>query len=209
MTAAATALAEPRKTEGWRRRRAGISRHIETTGLRLCVAHGIANVSVQQIADEAGISRSTFFRYFNSKDELIAALPRRYAVAMSAAIRRTPSAVGVFGAVRASLEETARLNLQDVPIQELWVRLRGREQDVDQKYGVDSFAIVIRDAMADYLRTAGRPAGVAGPLSAMVYGVMVRAHELIGDGTSFFARYERVLRELLDFIEVEPADGRL
>ncbi|MFC0247081.1 mycofactocin system transcriptional regulator [Citricoccus parietis] len=39
-------------------------------GVELFTRHGYENVSVQRIADEAGVSRRTFFRYFPTKADL-------------------------------------------------------------------------------------------------------------------------------------------
>jgi mycofactocin system transcriptional regulator len=43
---------------------------LEHVGLRLFREHGYEATTVERIADEAGISRRTFFRYFESKNDL-------------------------------------------------------------------------------------------------------------------------------------------
>lgn len=48
-------------------------RRIAEAGLRLFLMHGYAETTVDAIAEEAGISRRTFFAYFKTKDELILA----------------------------------------------------------------------------------------------------------------------------------------
>jgi AcrR family transcriptional regulator len=45
-----------------------------TVGTRLFVERGIANVSVEHLLDAAGISRATFYGFFENKNELAAAI---------------------------------------------------------------------------------------------------------------------------------------
>jgi len=40
--------------------------------LRLLMEHGYANLNMDELAEEAGISKPTLYQYFNSKDELVA-----------------------------------------------------------------------------------------------------------------------------------------
>jgi TetR/AcrR family transcriptional regulator, regulator of mycofactocin system len=54
-------------------RRERNAREIQQTAMSLFAARGYANVTVEDIAHEAGISERTFFRYFASKDHLLVA----------------------------------------------------------------------------------------------------------------------------------------
>jgi AcrR family transcriptional regulator len=63
--------------DGWARRRERISRHIERTTLELIASYGPENVTVEQMANAAGISVRTFFRYFPTREDIMSALPRR------------------------------------------------------------------------------------------------------------------------------------
>ena len=70
----ATASAASRATEVRRRK-------VEYAALRLFVKHGYRNVTIEQIAKAAGVSRRTFFRYFPEKyDVLLADSRRRQAI---------------------------------------------------------------------------------------------------------------------------------
>src|SRR6266849_11123360 len=40
--------------------------------LRLLMERGYANLNMDELAEEAGISKPTLYQYFNSKDELVA-----------------------------------------------------------------------------------------------------------------------------------------
>lgn len=58
--------------EGLRaRKRREMRQHIAETGLRLALANGYENTTLDSIAAEAGISRRTFFSYFKSKEDLL------------------------------------------------------------------------------------------------------------------------------------------
>jgi AcrR family transcriptional regulator len=71
-------------------RRATISMSIEMATLRLAVEHGLDNVTVEQIAEVAGISRRTFYRYFDTIDDILCEMPRRALRRLSNAIAARP-----------------------------------------------------------------------------------------------------------------------
>ncbi|KAB8289453.1 TetR-family transcriptional regulator [Bifidobacterium ramosum] len=54
-----------------RRKRDETRRTIRETAMRLFAQHGYAAVTVRRIADEAGVSTITLFRYFPAKEDLI------------------------------------------------------------------------------------------------------------------------------------------
>jgi AcrR family transcriptional regulator len=79
-------------------RRATISMEIELATLRLAVKHGLENVTVEQIADAAGISRRTFYRYFDTIDDIVCEMPRRALRRLSNAVTARPSSETVIEA---------------------------------------------------------------------------------------------------------------
>ena len=54
------------------RRRAATRQRIAAVAAQLVVSHGLAGATVDRVADAADISRATFFRYFNSKEDAVA-----------------------------------------------------------------------------------------------------------------------------------------
>ncbi|WAJ45436.1 TetR family transcriptional regulator [Mycobacterium sp. Aquia_216] len=54
------------------RRRAVTRQRIAAAAAQLVGEHGLAGATVDRIADAADISRATFFRYFNSKEDAVA-----------------------------------------------------------------------------------------------------------------------------------------
>jgi AcrR family transcriptional regulator len=71
-------------------RRAAISMRIELATLQLGAANGLENVTVEQIAEAAGISRRTFYRYFDTIDDILCEMPRRSLRRMSDALAARP-----------------------------------------------------------------------------------------------------------------------
>lgn len=54
------------------RRRAATRQRVAAAAAQLVAGRGLAGATVEHIADAADISRATFFRYFNSKEDAIA-----------------------------------------------------------------------------------------------------------------------------------------
>ncbi|MFD7658635.1 TetR family transcriptional regulator [Actinosynnema sp. NPDC059797] len=73
--------------------------------LRLCVAHGLDGVTVEQVANEAGVSLRTFFNYFSSKEEAVVAGDVATATAFVRAFVERPAAEPVLDALRRALVE--------------------------------------------------------------------------------------------------------
>lgn len=74
----------------WTRRRAAISTRIELAALQLCVDRAIEDVTVDEIAAAVGISRRTFYHYFENIEDIFAEMPRRALDEMAAALEARP-----------------------------------------------------------------------------------------------------------------------
>jgi AcrR family transcriptional regulator len=59
-------------TSAAERRRAATRQRVAAVAAQLVAGHGLAGATVDRIADAADISRATFFRYFNSKEDAVA-----------------------------------------------------------------------------------------------------------------------------------------
>ncbi|NUT47127.1 MAG: TetR family transcriptional regulator [Saccharothrix sp.] len=71
--------------------------------LRLCVAHGLDGVTVEQVANEAGVSLRTFFNYFSSKEEAVVAGDSATAAAFVQAFADRPADEPVLQALHTAL----------------------------------------------------------------------------------------------------------
>ena len=77
-----------RKEEGLReRKRRETLQRISEVGLGLFMAKGYDATTLDEIAAEAGISRRTFFYYFESKEDIILAYVEIFAEALKTAVR--------------------------------------------------------------------------------------------------------------------------
>jgi AcrR family transcriptional regulator len=94
----------PRQRPGLRERKKAKTRAaIREHALRLVRAQGYAATTVEQIADAAEISPSTFFRYFPTKEDAILYDP--YDPAVEAAFRAQSRQLSPVAALRAAIRE--------------------------------------------------------------------------------------------------------
>jgi AcrR family transcriptional regulator len=94
----------PPKQEGLReRKRRETLQRISEAGLELFLAKGYEATTLDEIAAAAGISRRTFFYYFESKDELLLAYVGGYADALKALVLESSSAGEPIDVVRDAL----------------------------------------------------------------------------------------------------------
>ena len=92
------------------RRRDFVRLEIEKAGMDLFARQGYDNVTVQDIADAAGIGRRTFFRYFASKEELLQAYDTRLAARALHAFQRRPAAESAAVALCRAFVSTAEMS---------------------------------------------------------------------------------------------------
>jgi AcrR family transcriptional regulator len=103
------------KGGGWNARRERMGRQIERSALMLFAKERAEDVTVERLANAAGISVRTWFRYFAGRDEVLAALPMRKLELISNFVRARPpeeSLVEAFsGAVGAAQEAETELDM--------------------------------------------------------------------------------------------------
>jgi AcrR family transcriptional regulator len=81
-------VVDSRKEEGLReRKRRETFQRISDAGLSLFMAKGYDATTLNEIAAEAGISRRTFFYYFDSKEDILLAYVGVFAEALKTAVR--------------------------------------------------------------------------------------------------------------------------
>ena len=85
------------------RKRVETRRRLAEEAVRLVSEHGIAATTVDEIAEAAGVSRATFFRYFESKELAIATGLSEVAIyVLISVLSDLPAELGPLEAVRAS-----------------------------------------------------------------------------------------------------------
>jgi AcrR family transcriptional regulator len=151
------------RTDGWARRRERVACHIERAALELIAAKGPDSVTVEEMAEAAGISVRTFFRYFRSREEVMSALPNRSNRALAARVAARPSSEGVLEAFIAAVREsqlTAAAAGQDIPYGEELLFLWGKAR---QHWPIDSPGAEMIAAYAEVIaERIGAPVADAG-----------------------------------------------
>ena len=104
-------------------KRHAIKESLWHAALELFEAQGYDKTTVEEIAEQAGISRRTFFRYFSSKDEIVVFATDAYVDLIVQAIRQSARQGPPVGIVRAAVmcvaefvvaQPTARRSMQIV-----------------------------------------------------------------------------------------------
>ena len=81
-------------------------RELGTAALELAVRHGLAEVTVEQIAEAAEVSPRTFFNYFSSKEEAVVAAGVENARDMAERLAARPADEPVMTSMRAVMVES-------------------------------------------------------------------------------------------------------
>jgi AcrR family transcriptional regulator len=76
--------------------------------IELFAAKGFDETTVEEVAQAAGVSRASFFRYFSSKDDLLAQNVMKYGLALIDAIEACPPSFTSFEIIRETVLSVAR-----------------------------------------------------------------------------------------------------
>jgi AcrR family transcriptional regulator len=89
----------------------------------LFLARGFEKTTVEQIARTAGVSRRTFFRYFESKEDVLAEHAERFGERLYAALAARPPAEPPLPAIRNSLVPALEAGIADGDVLRCTIRL--------------------------------------------------------------------------------------
>lgn len=95
------------------KRRRYVAREIAIAAMRLFGEHGFENVTVEEIAQEVGISSRTFFRYYSTKDEVVLQYQRRIQERLVRALASRPADEGPVTALRNAYLATSHVTPED------------------------------------------------------------------------------------------------
>jgi len=90
-----------------------VEREIAAAAMRLFDSEGFDAVTVEQIADAAGISSRTFFRYFANKEELLVRYQRQIHARLVTALAARPADEGPVTALREAYIATSHVAPED------------------------------------------------------------------------------------------------
>ena len=144
-------LRERKKLEAWRT--------IRATALRLISQRGYDAVSVEDIAKEAGVSRTTFFSYFPSKEAVAFEFDPQELAQWRALLADDPSDQPLWEALTDLFVDVAKMLPEWLPVQKRLFQqspeLCGSSRDMCDSFGPDLREWVGRRAEdVDALRTA-------------------------------------------------------
>ena len=92
---------------------------LHQAAMELFTKNGFDKTTVEEIAEAAGVSRRSFFRYFESKADLLAESVVNYGAALAESIRMSSPELSAFEV----MEETVRSGVRHAARQELRTRL--------------------------------------------------------------------------------------
>jgi mycofactocin system transcriptional regulator len=141
------------------------ARTLELIALRLFTEQGFHETTVDQIAAEAGVSRRTFFRYYDAKSQVLWAEFDNEVATIRATLAETPGHLPVMDAVRHAVIAANHYRAEDVP------ELRMRMNLISTVPELAASATVHYDAweraIAEFVgRRRGQPADSLYPLAA-------------------------------------------
>jgi len=91
------------------------ARELELISLRMFTEDGFDDTTVERIAAAAGVSKRTFFRYFDSKADVLWHAFDGEVRALRAALRAIPADVPMMDAIRQAVVGVNRYRAEDVP----------------------------------------------------------------------------------------------
>jgi len=157
------------------RKKAATRQALHDAAVRLAIEHGVDRVTVEAIADEAGVSRRTFSNYFGGKEEALMYGDFQRMHSLIGIMRSRPADEAPWAALTAAAEEFYR-ELGDLDPQ--WVaqsRLM-RTQPTLLAAQVQTFAALERELAAEVAVRSAQPdpSGVRAKLTAAMFLVAMR-----------------------------------
>ncbi len=151
-------------TRGRGRPRGTSARALELIALRLFTEQGFEATTVDQIASAAGVSRRTFFRYFDSKSAVLWSEFDAEVATIRALLAETPDGLPVMAAVRRAVLAANHYRARDVPELRTRMSLLGSVPELVASAAVhyDAWERAVSDFVA---RRSGQPADSLYPLA--------------------------------------------
>jgi AcrR family transcriptional regulator len=180
------------------RKKAKTRAAIQVHALRLFADQGYAATTVDQIAEAAEVSPSTFFRYFPTKEDVV--LHDRFDPLLIAAFTTQPAELSPIPAIRAAMREVfGRLSRQELQQERLRGRLVLSEPELRAR-ALDQTASALYEFTDAIALRLGRPADTEiRNLTGAVFGVCMAA--FIGAGDDPDADYLQLMDDALAHLE--------
>jgi AcrR family transcriptional regulator len=134
---------------------------LEQAALELYVERGFEQTTVAEIAERAGLTERTFFRYFTDKREVLFAGGANLQEFLVSAVASAPDSAAPIEAVAAALEGAGAL------LQERRDYARRRQAVIAANAGLQERELIKLASLASALATALRERGVTGPAASL------------------------------------------
>ncbi|MCT2583417.1 TetR/AcrR family transcriptional regulator [Actinophytocola gossypii] len=138
------------------RKKAATRQSLHEAALRLAMAGGLDNVTVEDIADEVGVSRRTFSNYFANKEDAVLHADRERTRRMLTLVRERPADEPAWTALRRSATELYGSAKRLDPAWVAQLRLLRRHPSLLARQAADQIALErdLADALVERERTA-------------------------------------------------------
>jgi AcrR family transcriptional regulator len=186
------------------RKKAATRQALHHAAVRLAIAHGADNVTIEAVADAAGVSRRTFSNYFASKEEALFHGDHQRIAVLIGMVRARPPGEAPWPALTAAAREFYRQLGELDPAWVAQTRLL-RSQPALLAQQVNTFAAVERELAAEVTARATEPdpSGVRAKLAAATFMAALRVALHIW----LDAPAEQSLDELVDRALAEAGRG--
>jgi AcrR family transcriptional regulator len=157
------------------RKKAATRQSLHDAAVRLATEHGLDRITVEAIADEAGVSRRTFSNYFGSKEEALMYGDFRRVHGLIQAVRARPAGEAPWAALTAAAAQfNAELGELDPQLVAQGRLLRTHPTLIAAQ--VQTFAAVERELAAEISARLGEPdpRGVRARMTAATFLVALR-----------------------------------
>src|SRR5882757_5963942 len=94
------------------RTRQAMQAEVSAVAFRLFAEQGFENTTVDQIAAEAGLSRTTFFRYFGTKEDVVLGNLAELGRGISTALAARPAHERVWDSLRRAFDAVNQINTE-------------------------------------------------------------------------------------------------
>jgi AcrR family transcriptional regulator len=157
------------------RKKAATRQALHQAAVRLAIAHGADKITVEAVADEAGVSRRTFSNYFASKEEALLYGDHQRIAVLIGMVRARPADEGSWEALTEAAREFYRQLGELDPEWVAQTRLL-RSQPALLAQQLNTFAAVERELAATVTvrTTEPDPSGVRARLAAATFMAALR-----------------------------------
>jgi len=182
---------------GWDRRRITLLSTYERVALELFAAQGYRGVTVNEIADAAGVSARTLFRYFPAKEDFLIGYPRRTTDAFVGRMVALEPRDAPLDAVWQLLRSLLLDNPPDVDLLNLWRHAAADAPEVvDRVRGERTQALL--EAVAAYCHRSLWPVASNDVRSRLMAGIVVGVELAMVEA---LGRSDSTLGEIIEMAE--------